>query len=257
MIIDAHVHMGPGLRNHSEACLFDAYTAEELIAAMDAAEIDAGIVFAPLWQGGSFYDPSYEKGNEAIYQAAKKYPDRILAYVRINPNFGDEALKELKKCVYDYKFPGIMMHPEWESFAANDLKLLGPIFKVADERHLPVTFHTGYYPTCEPLLFLALAEAFPKVPIMLKHLGYEYVRDAIVVAQLTKNVFLETAGNSSSADIHACIKQAGPAKVVYGSDLPYISPEVVIQKIQLMEDISEKDKADVLGDNIARMHNLL
>jgi uncharacterized protein len=150
-----------------------------------------------------------------------------------------------------------MLHPEWESFAANDLNLLGPIFRVADERHLPVTFHTGYYPTCEPLLFLALAEAFPKVPIMLKHLGYEYVRDAIVVAQLTKNVFLETAGNSSSAEIRAAIKEAGAEKVVYGSDLPYITPEVVIQKIRLMEDVSDREKADVLGNNIARMHNLI
>ena len=166
-------------------------------------------------------------------------------------------MKELKKCVYDYKFVGIMMHPEWESFAANDVKLLSPIFKIAEERHLPVTFHTGYYPTCEPLLFLALADAFPTVPIMLKHLGYEYVRDAIVASQLAKNVFLETAGNSSSADIHACIKQAGANKVVFGSDLPYISPEVVIQKIRLMEDVSDREKADVLGDNVARMHNLI
>jgi uncharacterized protein len=257
MVIDAHVHMGPGLKNHAESCLFDAYTAEELIAAMDAAGIDAGIVFAPLWQGGEFDDPSYEKGNEAIYEAAKKYPNRILAYVRVNPNFGEAAIRELKKCVYDYKFPGIMMHPEWESFAANDLRLLSPIFKIADEKHLPVTFHTGYYPTCEPLLFVALADAFPRVPIMLKHLGYEYVRDAIVAAQLCENIYLETAGNSSSAEIRACIKQAGAKRVVYGSDLPYINPEVVIQKINLLEDISDKDKTDVLGDNIARMHRLL
>jgi predicted TIM-barrel fold metal-dependent hydrolase len=256
MIVDAHVHMGPGLGNHADACLFDAYTGDQLITAMDKAGIDAGIVFAPLWQGGDFYDPSYEKGNEAIFQAAKKYPSRIIGYGRVNPNFGDQAIRELNRCISDYKFQGIMMHPEWESFAANDLNLLGPIFRIAQQHKLPVTFHTGYYPTCQPLLFLPLAEAFPDVPIMLKHMGYEYLRDAIVVARLTKNVLLETAGNTSAAEIRAGIKGAGAEKVVYGSDLPYVSPEIVIQRIQLMEDVSEREKQAVLGGNIAQLHNL-
>jgi predicted TIM-barrel fold metal-dependent hydrolase len=255
MIVDAHVHMGPGLKNHADACLFDAYTAEELVSAMDKAKIDFGIVFAPLWQAGEFYDPTYEKGNEAIYQAAKKFPERIVGYARVNPNFGDDAISELNKCISDYKFEGIMMHPEWESFAANDLNLLGPIFKIAEQHKLPVTFHTGYYPTCQPLLFLPLAEAFPKVQITLKHMGYEYLRDAIVVARLSKNVFLESAGNTSAAEIRAGIKGAGADKVVYGSDLPYVSPEVVIQRIQLMEDVSDRDKEAILGDNMARLHN--
>jgi len=256
MIIDAHVHMGPALKNHASSCLFDAYTAEELIAAMDKARIDVGIVFAPLWQGGEFHDPDYEKGNEAIYHASKKYPDRIIGYARVNPNLIEQSKRELLKCVNDYKFQGLMMHPEWESFMANDLRLLGPIFKIADEHKLPVTFHTGYYPTCQPLLFLPLAEAFPRVQITLKHMGYEYIRDALTVARLTKNVFVETAGNTIPTEIRAGIKEAGADKIVYGSDLPYINPEIVIQKIQLLEDVSDKEKEMVLGGNMARIHNL-
>jgi hypothetical protein len=256
MIVDAHVHVGPGLKNHASACLFDAYTADQLIAAMDKAGIDVGIIFAPLWQGGEFHDPFYEKGNEAIYEATRQYPSRLVGYARVNPNLIEQSQRELMKCIQDYKFQGIMLHPEWESFLANDLKLLGPIFKIADEYRLPVTFHTGYYPTCEPLLFLPLAEEFPRVQITLKHMGYEYVRDAITVARLTKNVFLETAGNTLPSEIRAGIKEAGAEKVVYGSDLPYINPEIVIQKIRLLEDVSERDKDLVLGGNMARIHGL-
>ncbi len=256
MIVDAHVHMGPGLKNHASACLFDSYTADQLIAAMDKAGIDAGLVFAPIWQGGEFHDPTYEKGNEAIHHAACKYPDRILGYARVNPNWIEQSQRELMRCIHDYKFKGIMMHPEWESFLANDLKLLAPIFRVAEKYRLPVTFHTGYYPTCEPLLFLPLAEAFPTVPIMLKHIGYQYVRDAITVARLTKNVLLETAGNTTSNEIRAAIKLAGAEKVVFGSDMPYINPEIVIQKIRLLGDVSEREKELVLGGNIARLHGL-
>lgn len=256
MIVDAHVHLGPGLKNHASACLFDAYTADQLVAAMDNAGVNVAIVFAPLWQGGEFHDPDYEKGNEAIYHAQKQYPDRIIGYARVDPNLIEQSQRELKKCIHDYKFQGIMMHPEWESFLANDLNLLGPIFKVAEKHGLPITFHTGYYPTCEPLLFLPLADAFPQVQITLKHLGYHYIRDAITVARLTKNVFLETAGNTTSNEIRASIKEAGAEKVVFGSDTPYISPEIVIQKIQLLEDVSDREKEQVLGNNMARLHEL-
>lgn len=256
MIVDAHVHVGPGLKNHSSACLFDAYTADQLIAAMDKAGVDVAVIFAPLWQGGEFHDPEYEKANQAIYEAARQYPDRLIGYARVNPNLIEQAQRELSKCIYEYKFQGIMMHPEWESFLANDLNLLGPILRIADKHRLPVTFHTGYYPTCEPLLFLPLAEAFPKVQITLKHMGYRYIRDAITVARLTSNVFLETAGNTSASEIRAGIKEAGAEKVVYGSDTPYINPEIVIQKIQMLEDVSDKEKEMVLGGNMARLHKL-
>jgi len=257
MIVDAHVHMGPSLRNHASACLFDAYTADELIAAMDKAGIDVAIVFAPIWTGGEFHDPDYERANKAIYDATLKYPNRLIGYARVNPNLIEQAQRELRKCIHEYRFQGIMMHPEWESFMANDLTLLGPIFRIAEQYRLPVTFHAGYYPTCEPLLFLPLAEAFPSVQITLKHLGYRYIRDAITVARLTQNVFLETAGNTSASEIRAAIKEAGAEKVIFGSDSPYIDPEIVIQKIKMLEDVSDREKEMVLGGNMARVHSLV
>ena len=248
MIVDAHVHMGPGLGNHADACLFDAYTGDQLIAAMDKAGIDAGLFLLHYGRAAIFTIRAMKRETKLFSRRPKNILPGLLATAASIQTLERRPCANSKRCISDYRFKGIMMHPEWESFAANDLNLLGPIFRIARQYKLPVTFHTGYYPTCQPLLFLPLAEAFPDVTIMLKHMGYEYLRDAIVVARLTNNVLLETAGNTSAAEIRAGIKGAGAEKVVFGSDLPYVSPEIVIQRIQLMEDVSEQEKRAVLGE---------
>lgn len=256
MIIDAHAHLGPGLANHGEgACEFDATTGEKCVIAMDAAGIDKAIIFAPLYEGGDFVDPDYRRGNAAIHEAVQQFPDRFIGYGRVSPNLQHEAVREWRRCVEEYHMQGLMLHPDWESFWPTNQRLVWPLAEICAEYSLPITFHTGYYPKCQPMLFLPLAEAFPQTPIFLKHIGYQYWRDAIIVARHAPNVYLETAGNSSSGEIMESIKQAGASKVVYGSDLPYLKPQVVLAKIRGLP-ISEESRNLVLGGNVSRIHHL-
>jgi len=255
MIIDAHVHMGPGLANHDGGCDLDAITPEQCVAILDKAGIAKAIIFAPLYEGGDFIDPDYKRGNVAVHEAARRFPDRFIPYGRVCPNLMAEALKELRKCTEEYHMQGLMLHPDWESFSPANKRLMWPLAEYCAEKGLPITFHTGYYPKCEPLLFLPLAEAFPKIPIFLKHIGYHYWRDAIIVARHTDNVYLETSGNTTSGEIMEAIKQAGASRVVYGSDLPYLFPEVVIAKIKGLA-VNDRDKALILAGNVKKIHKL-
>ncbi len=255
MIIDAHVHLGPTLRNHSGSLEFDATTPAATVVAMDRAGVDVGIAFAPLYEGGRFDDPDYKLANYAIAEAVAQYPDRFVGYGRVNPNRGKAAVEEFRHCLDDYKLRGLMLHPDWESFYPYNQTLMWPLAEVCTEYSVPMTFHVGYYPKCQPMLFIPLAEAFPTVPIYLKHIGYEYWRDAVIMATRYPNIYVETAGASTSGEILAAIRWAGADKVCYGSDLPYVLPEVVIKKIRSLP-ISEEDKALVLGLNSARINNI-
>ena len=256
-IIDAHAHLGPGLRNHGEgSCEFSAVTARELVAALDRAGIDKAIIFAPLYEGGEFIDPDYRRGNLAIYEAVQQAPERLIGYGRVCPNLQSDAVREWRRCIDEYRMQGLMLHPDWESFTPNNQRLMWPLAELCAEHGLPITFHSGYYPKCQPLLFLPLAEAFPKVPMFLKHLGYHYWRDAIIVARHADNVYLETAGNTTSGEIMAAVREAGAAKVVFGSDLPYIVPEVVMAKIRGLP-ASDRDKSLILGATVAKLHGLM
>jgi len=44
--------------------------------------------------------------------------------------------------------------------------------------------------------------------------------------------------------------------VVFGSDLPYIVPEVVMAKIRGLP-ASDRDKSLILGDTVAKIHGLM
>jgi predicted TIM-barrel fold metal-dependent hydrolase len=222
---------------------------------LDRAGIDVGIVFAPLYEGGAFDDYTYERGNDAIAEACEKFPDRLVGYGRVNPNFLGKATKEFRRCIEQLGLRGLMLHPEWESFLPNNKRLMWPLAEICAEHRLPITFHTGYYPTCEPMLFVPLAEAFPQVPIYLKHTGYQHWRDATIVAHHMPNVYIETGCNSTTGEILHAIQGAGADKVCYGSDLPYVFPELVISKIRSLP-ISDEDKANVLGLNSAGINSI-
>lgn len=255
MIIDSHAHMGPLVDNAGKALPVRATTAEETIAMMDASEIDMSIIFAPLWKHGQYTDPNYQLSNYVIAETCAKYPDRFIGYGRVSPNLRDEALKELRLCFETYKLKGLMLHPEWESFSPDDKTIIWPLAELCAKYGYPMTFHTGYYPTCQPMLFVQLAEAFPDTPIYLKHIGYEYWRDAIQLAKRYDNCFVEPAANATCSEIYASVLYAGAEKVCYGSDFPYIDPRVVISKIRELP-ISDEEKDLIFYKNTARINKL-
>jgi predicted TIM-barrel fold metal-dependent hydrolase len=255
MIIDSHAHMGPAILHAGRKMPVKAVTAEETVEMMDASGIDISVIFAPLWKHGPYNDPDYYLGNYVIAETCRLYPDRFVGYGRVNPNRAGAAIREFRHCVEDYKLKGLMLHPEWESFQPDDQSIMWPLAEMCAEYGLPLSFHTGYYPTCQPMLFVALAEAFPTVPIYFKHIGYEYWRDAVLMAKRYPNCFVETAANSTCGEIYAAIRYAGADKVCYGSDFPYIDPRVVIKKVEALP-ISDEEKALVFYKNTAKINKL-
>lgn len=251
-VIDAHVHMGPGLANHASPPLLRAETAEEVIEIFDRSGIDKGCTFAPLIEGGDFDDYEYEKSNRFIYEASKSYPDRIIGYCRVNPNLGQQALDEMARCHDEYGFKGLKLHPDWEYFYMHG-PTVRPVLDRAADYGWPVIFHTGYYPLSHPTLAFPLADAYPTINFMLAHLSYRHTADAIVVAQRCPNVYLEPSGNATATAIGEVLRTLGPGKLVYGSDLPYTDPRDVMDKIRLQPGITSEDIDLIFGGTLSRL----
>jgi predicted TIM-barrel fold metal-dependent hydrolase len=258
MVIDLHTHVGPGLAQHENMTTpITSETGADLVRLLDESRVDKAVVFPPLWEGGDFLDPNYETGNEAVRKAAAEFPDRLIGFVRVNPNLGQRARDEVQRNLESRAMGGIMLHPDWECFYPDD-PTVHRLLELADRFGVVVAFHSGesdYYAMSGPALFLQLARRFPRVNIVLKHMGYRLAEDAIQVALERPNIYLETAGAFSS-NIRKAITRVGADRVVFGSDAPYHHPKIEAKKITELPTVSAADKRKVMGENLARLLKL-
>ncbi len=249
MIIDAHTHFtgkGGG---------FPPNSVEDLLSSLDMNKIDALVTCAPYSSIGK--DRTYDEANQFLAESMNKAPSRILPFVRINPHLKENALESIQRFVGEKRFYGVKIHPRNEAFAINSEEIAYPIAKITTKLHIPLLIHTGdpdTYGFAQPALVGDLADAFPKLTLIIGHMGKRLYKDAVLVAKWFENIILETSFRSPREITHA-VKRIGADRVVYGSDMPFGIPEIEIMKIHLC-DISLKEKEMILGGNIARILNL-
>jgi uncharacterized protein len=255
-MIDAHCHIGPGLRAAIPfGPVFATETGEQLLALLDAAEIERAVVMAPSWEGGwdgaEFADPDYRRANQAIAAEVQRHPDRLIGVGRVNPKFGAEAVRELERCLTEYGFRGLKLNNEADGFEPTNLRLLSPLAEVCVGHGAPMLVRTGFHPS-EPLLFLPLAQAHPDLKVVLLHMGGRVHSDAIITAQQAPNVYLETAAQMPRS-IVAAVQALGADRVIFGTDTPYAIPEVEVRRIQTLG-LGEDELRKITRDNV---HGLL
>lgn len=252
-IFDAHVQMGPALRDYSDDYqpIYRVETSAQLLGLLDRSGIRRAVVFAPRWHGGDFIDPEYQVANEAIREAVAASQGRMVGFCRVNPCYGKRAQAALERGVREQGFRGLYLDPERDSFNVNNRKLVGPLMAIAQAAGVPVLVDTGYAPA-EPGTILELATAWPTIRIIMGHMGQRLVADSLLVAARAENVILETSQCVDSF-IHQSIKRLGAGRLIWGSGIPFHIPEAEILKITRYRDISDADKAAVLGGNLAAL----
>jgi predicted TIM-barrel fold metal-dependent hydrolase len=254
MIIDAHAHFGPGLAfDHPMGPVLKAHTADELVRLLDDAGIDRAVVFAPSWQGGSggtdFIDPNYERANAAIAEGVKKFPERLIGFGRVNPKFGAQAVKELKRCFSDYGFRGLHLNNTNEWFTPLHVKLLSRLLDLCAENNAPVNVHTWFYPS-QAYPWIAPIEAYPTVKFILAHMGYRQWADAVIVAERAPNVYLETS-LQLPATVRKAIDKVGSARVLFGTEVPFAFPDIELRAIRDL--LTPAEFEEVAGGNLAAL----
>jgi predicted TIM-barrel fold metal-dependent hydrolase len=255
VIIDSHAHIGYAFALRV-AGLYATPLAEDYIDVMDEHGLNIACISPTHYQGtpGHPYDPDFNEANRQVAQEARKYPKRLIPFLRVNPNFTDRVVDQMKRA---YEYDGVKgmgeLHPMTDHYQVNDLKLLEPVMRYAAEYKWPIHWHTGNWPTCQAALYEPLAAAFPEVNHILGHMQYLYLQDAIVLAQRYPNIYLETAGNGTTEAMRQVIDTLGAERLIYGDDIPFNYPSDVLDKIRLMPDVTDTERKLMLGGNMARL----
>jgi predicted TIM-barrel fold metal-dependent hydrolase len=252
-IVDAHVSIAPPLQPASAPVhpLVPAASPHELIAALDRFGIEKAVVFAPRVTGQDAYDLNYSLGNHAVYEAVRAYPERLIGFARIYPSGFVDCINELIRCRDVYGFRGLMLNGDRDFFQTAGSQT-DPYLGLCQSWGWPVMYHIGTWPLAQPSQLQPLAKRFPKLSIIGTHLGYDMINDAIAVAQMCPNVYLETS-NATAPAINEVIKRCGAGKVIYGSGMPYTLPDHAYDKIRKLPGLGDADRDAILGGTLLKL----
>jgi hypothetical protein len=254
MKIDAHIHSFL-----DETSLFRSYPQRkdsEIIDYLDNNGLDMAVVL-PI--------APYDR-NETILKLCRKYPNRLIGYCSIHPTFfrvGDEAAPQiqLRRLVIIEKFRGLKLHPRLQQFSLKDPRVYGLLYEAA-KLNIPVLFdgviQGSFLPATETDLRIidTYASIFYDLPIIVAHLGGEYLYDMVDICRQRSNVFLDLSWMpyfeqkhyherpDRSQAIEYAIKTLAPYyKLIYGSDYPEDNSltckafyEELFEKLHLPED---------------------
>ncbi len=278
VIIDAHTHLfPPEIRARRAAyCARDPWfaelysdpkarmaTAEELVASMDAAGIDASIACSFGWS-----DPGLiEEGNAYLLDAMRRYPGRVIGLAGIQPTAGARAVAELERCARA-GMPGCgELMPHGQGYRLSDLALLAPLVEVARAHDLFILTHASepvghtYHGkgNVVPGDLEVFLRAFPDLRVVAAHWGggfpfYELMPE---VQQAAANLWYDSAASPYlyRNDIFPiAARLVGARKLLFASDYPLIAQQRMLDYTRAAG-LTAEELTLVLGENTRALLN--
>ena len=130
---------------------------EELLSRLDEAKIDRAVV-CPLKPRSSLL----EEANDIVAAAVRRYPDRLVGFARVDPNLGDDAVRELHRATGELGLRGLFLHPWEETFRIHDPR----VDPLLEGLTVPVIVAAGYPWLSEGLQVGELARRHPGVTVV-------------------------------------------------------------------------------------------
>jgi uncharacterized protein len=237
-IIDAHCHAGPG----------DGFTGPWDTAAPLRDYLrrcdDAGITRSNLFAA---FHSDYAAANEEVGRIVAGRPGRFTGFAMVHAERDRGRVAALiSRAVDGLGMCGIKVH-------RHDARLSREICAVARRWRLPVL----YDPAGETSTVALFAAEFPDVDFIIPHLGSfadDWSAQTALVTVLAEhpNVHADTSGVRRFDLLVRAVSRAGPHKVLFGSDGPWLHPGVELAKVRLLG-LPKAAEALVLGGNFLRL----
>jgi predicted TIM-barrel fold metal-dependent hydrolase len=227
--------------------------------------------------------PHPEKCNDYIAALVKKYPDKLIGFASVNPNYKGpkEAVVELERAICDLKLKGLKLYPTYQHWSPDDRDLAFPIFEKAQELGIPVMVHmAGSTLTSAPMKFSRpillddVGNEFRKLRLIIAHLGLPWVDEAKYMLTKHANFYGDLSyfiGSIDRETLYRFLLSCKPyfvplAKLFFGSDYPAYDNRTLVNMLRTVNSeaerlnsakIPEKEIEGILGDNFAKVMGIL
>jgi predicted TIM-barrel fold metal-dependent hydrolase len=238
MVIDSHCHAGTG-----EAMTAPWTTRAPLRAYLRRAK-RAGIQKTVIF---SLFRGDYAKGNAEVAHIVARHPGRLIGFAFVHTKRDAGQIRQMvAEAVKRWNFRGIKVHG-FEGMPTRE------VCEAAREFQLPLLVDVAGKTQVIDLF----APEYPDVNFIIPHLGSfmdDWGAHARVIEQLVKypNVFADTSAVRRFDYIVDAVRRAGPAKILFGSDGPWLHPGVELHKIRVLG-LPKAQEALITGGNLLRL----
>ncbi|MCE3604508.1 amidohydrolase family protein [Massilia sp. P8910] len=238
MIIDCHCHAGEG-DGFSGPWDSDAGL-ERYLARARQAGIARTVLLAA-------FHSDYAQANRSVARIVAADPGRFYGFAFVHAQRDRGRVHALVRvAVEEYGFVGIKLH-------RHDARISREVCETARFFRLPVLYDV----TGEVAVAELLASQFPDVNFILPHLGSfadDWSAQLALIDHLARhrNIHADSAGVRRFDLLEMAVRRAGPHKLLFGSDGPWLHPGVELAKIGMLG-LTSGDEALVLGQNLLRL----
>jgi predicted TIM-barrel fold metal-dependent hydrolase len=237
VIVDAHTHAG-----RSDALTAPWTTAAPLGAYLRrarAAGIDRTIVM-PTFPADSV------RANRELAGIVARHPGRLVGFAWVHPRRDAGNVADVLDHALAEGLRGVKVH-------AHEASPGREVCDAAAERGLPIlvdVFGRAH-------LIDLFAPAYPQVTFIVAHLGSfadDWRAHQTVIDALGRhpNLYADTSGVRRFDYLVSAVRHAGPRKLLFGSDGPWLHPGLELHKIRLLG-LPAAAEALICGENAARI----
>lgn len=217
----------------------------------------------------------------------RKFP-RLRPFIGISDDLGDaEAIAAEVTLRASQGARGVKMHPGQFSCFPDD-KVLWPMYQKCQELGLPVLSDSGPWPHshlmtmypnplgfrlhepnqnyAEPKNFARVLEAFPRLTLIMAHLGSAWWDERVELAAQYPNLVFDTSQGFAAPDqipvvAHRSLaeedtvrvfRKIGVERIMFGSDFPGIAPQPQLEQIMRLP-LTDEEKRMILAENARRI----
>ncbi len=224
-------------------------------------------------------------GHEAaVAEAVQIHPRRLWGYFMLNP-LAPDAVERTRRALGELGMRGVCLFPAMNRFSVQDERLR-PIYELAAEHKAVVFVHMGVLTVgvrkklglasrfdmsfSNPIDLHRVALEFPGVNFVIPHFGAGYFREALMLADLAPNVYLDTSSTNSWVKYHLpaltlrdvfakALEVVGAGRLLFGTDSSFFprgwNRPVLDQQLAALKELglSPDDTAAILGGNQMRL----
>jgi uncharacterized protein len=218
----------------------------------------------------------------SVASAAASQPGRFFSYAMFNPLETDAPSRA--QSAFDSGVRALCLFPAMHRFSMHDERVAPVLEIAASQPHRAVFVHCGVLTVgvrkklglaspfdmgySNPLDLHPIALRYPKLPFIVPHFGAGYFREALMLADLCPNVYLDTSSTNSwmryeELDLPTVFRRAlavaGPGRLLFGTDSSFFPRgwnEAIFEQQSLVLhslDVGAADARLIFGENLENL----